>query len=809
MLQDVRQALRVMKKSPVLTVIILLTLAVGIGANVAIVTAVNAVLLRPLAVTAPERLVLVWEALPKLGQKRLPVTAAEFVNYANSAHSFELVAGFTTEAVTLTGYRDPERVKGARVSARLFPMLGVSPAIGRTISVDEDRPNAQRSVVLSDALWRRKYAGDPTIVGKTIDINRQPHSVVGIMPASFTFPFEGTPFAKPAELWTPLALTADELRSTSASFGINVIARLKDHVSISQASSDVSVTAAAFRRDHPELYTGNLEVTASAEDLKDVLTAPVRPLLLLLLGAVAAVLLIACANVANLLLAQALVRSQEMAIRGALGADRTRLVRQLLTESLLLASVGGAAGLAVGFGAIKAIRLVGPPQIDWPRQLEPDGRVLLFTLAAALLTGIVFGVVPAIRLSRPDIKESLRDGAMRTIAGPARHRLRRLLTVVQIASSAVLLIGAGLLINSFLRVLKVPPGFDADGVLVGHTVFDPTRYASHPARVETEKRILERLSAIAGVRAAAAASVLPLANETRIGVRVDAEDFAQIHIVSHNLVSPDYFKAMGIPLLAGRSITDRDTPDAPSVVIVSASLARQYWPEQAAIGKRLQWGRSRPPFTVIGVVPDVRVSGLDAESLPMVYMSMFQVTDTLSPELALVVSTSGAPGPYSSALRTEVLSVDKDLPVFGVGSMSEVISASLAQRRFSMILVSAFSVISLLLAASGLYAVVSYFVTERTRELGVRLALGARRVDVLALVFRQAAGLVAIGLAVGVAASVGLARFMHDMVYGISPLDPTTFVGVSLFFVLVAMAASLIPAMRAAAADPLRALKAE
>jgi putative ABC transport system permease protein len=807
MVQDLRYTIRMIRKNPVFIFTIILTLALGIGANVAIFTAVEAVLLRSPAVQVPDRLVMIWDAVPKLGEHRLPMTAAQYIHYLQNARNVEPVAGFAGGDVTLTGDSSPERVTSARVSASLFPLLGVSPARGRTISSAEDQPNAARVVLLSDGLWHKRYNADPALIGKTIEIDRQPYSVIGIMPPSFIFPFAGSPFTQPAAIWVPLALTQDEIRNTGANFNINVIARLRPGVSAAQASSEAGNLAALFHRDYPELNTGNFQITGFAVRLRDLLVENVRPFLFLLLGAVGAVLLIACANVANLLLAKSLARSHEIAVRTALGAARTRLVRQLLTESTLLALMGAASGLFVAVTMIRAMRFLAPHQIGWPSDLTLDPLVLAFTLVLAVLTGIGFGLVPALRMSRMDLSNAIRESSSYTVAGPDRRGLRQMLTVGETALSVLLLIGSGLLVNSFFRVLHVPPGFNAEGVLAVHTVFDQTRYPNYQARVDAEKKILARLSAMPGATSAASATVVPLDNEIRIGIRVDSEDFKQVHVVENDLVSPDYFRAMGVPLLKGRSFSDHDLPASPLVAVVSESLARKYWEGQNPLGKSLRWGKDHAPFTVIGIVPDIRVSGLDAESLPMVYMSRFQIVDSLSTDTALVISTRVAPQNFISLLPSEVRSVDKDLPLFRIGSMSEVISHSLATRRFSMVLLSTFSLMSLLLAACGLYAVISYWATERTREFGVRLALGAPRSHVLKLVLRQATTMVATGLAIGLLAACGLSRFMHGMVYGISPLDPVTFITISLLFCLIAIVASFLPAFRAAQSDPLSTLK--
>lgn len=805
-MNDIRYALRMIKKSPLLTLVIVMTLALGIGANAAIFTAVNAVLLRPPAVQSPDRLVMVWDDLPNLGEHRLGLTPAEYVNYAASNKSMEMTAGFINRGVTLTGDQQPERLHGCRAAANLFPLLGISPALGRTFSAEEDISNSARVAVLSNSVWRKRYNGDPAILGRNIEIDRQPYSIIGVMPPSFTFPMEGIPNSQPADVWTPLALTREELSSTGATFDVNVIARLRPGSSASQASTEAASVTASFHRDHPELNTGNLQVTASAMSLRSVLVENVRPLLGLLLGAVGAVLLIACSNVANLLLAKSLVRNQEIAIRTALGAQRSRILRQLLVESSLLAFLGAVLGLALAWIMVGYIRVFLPQEIGWPSNLAPDATVVLFALVLAAATGIGFGIFPALRMARVDLNGALRENSSYSVVGGHR-RLRNFLAIGETALSVLLLIGAGLLINSFLRVLRVPPGFNAQSVLTAHTVFDETRYPDYQRRGATEKEILARLAATPGITAAASSSALPLDNETRIGIRIDSEDFSKVHIVDQALISDGYFQAMGIPLLHGRAFSDQDTPESPHVAVVNESFARRYWPAGTPLGRRLQWGRNFAPFTVVGVVPDVRVSALDTEALPMVYMPRFQINDPNARELTLVVSTKGDPQESTRFLRAGILSVDKDLPLFRIATMQEVIARSLAQRRFTMVLLSSFSLVSLLLAVSGLYAVISYLATERKREFGVRMALGAPRSHVLLLVMRQAGTLVAIGLAIGLAAACGLSRFMHDMVYGISPLDPVTFIGISLLFCLVAVCASLVPAFRASQNDPVSVIK--
>jgi putative ABC transport system permease protein len=803
---DVRYALRMMKKNPLLTFIIVMMLAVGIGANVAIFTAVDAVLLQPPAVKSPDQLVMVWDALPNLGERRLGLTAAEYANYSANVKSVETAAGFINQNITLTGGQQPERLRGTRVSANLFPLLGVNPSQGRTFSSKEDQANSARVAILSDGLWRKRYNADPTIVGTSIEIDRQPYSVIGVMPPSFVFPLEGTPGSQPADLWTPLALTQEELRSTGANFNVNVIARLKPGISTAQAGTEAAIMTAAFHRDHPELNTGNLQVTASAMAFRELSVENVRPLLLLLLGAVGAVLLIACSNVANLLLAKSLTRSHEIALRIALGAQRFHLIKQLLVESTLLAFLGALSGLALALIMVRYIHTVIPQEIGWPMHTTPDMLVVLFTLLLAIVTGIGFGLAPALRMSRLDLNNTLRESS-NSVAGATHRRLRNFLAISETALSVLLLIGAGLLINSFLHVLHVSPGFNAQGVLTAHTVFDQARYPDYQWRVATEKEILARLATIPGITSVASSSVLPLDNEARIGIRIDSEDFKTVHIVDQALVSNDYFRAMGIPLLRGRAFSDQDTVDSPHVAIINESFARHYWPQGDLLGRRLQWGRNFAPFTVVGVVTDVRVSALEAESLPMVYMPRFQINDPTATDLTLIVSTTGSSQNYTHLMQAGILSVDKDLPLFRVATMKQIIAKSLSQRRFSMVLLSSFSLISLLLAISGLYAVISYLATERTREFGVRMALGAPRSHVLMLVMRQASNLVAAGLAIGVAAAILLSRFMHDMVYDISPLDPVTFIGISLLFCIVAVCASFVPAFRASQNDPITVLK--
>jgi len=804
---DLRYGLRMLRKSPGFTTVALLVLTVGIGVNVAIVSVVNTVLLWPLPYHDPGRLVMVWESLPGIGYGQLGTSSAEYLDYRDRNRVFSGIAGYKNDTANLTGSGQPERIPITRASSNLFSVLGVQPGMGRTYTAEEDRPGGAKVAVLSYRLWKRRYGGDTHILGRAISLDGQPYTVIGVMPASFQFPFSTLPYSDQAELWVPVAFTPDEIADRVREFGTFTVARLKPGVSQPQAQEDVTRVAAEFQKQNPKVYNGSVYVKPTASPLAADIVGKVRPMLLVLLGAVGFVLLIACANLANLLLARSTARRREMAVRAALGASQGRLVRQLLTESVLLALGGGVLGLAAAFWLVRLLAAFGPEQVPRLQDVSIDPVVLAFAAALALVTGMLFGIVPAWRASRSQLQSALKEGGR---AGTSREglRLRNGLVVLETACSLVLLAGAGLLINSFVRVLRVPPGFNPRGVLIARTQFDDTRYPKASSCAAAEREILARLRQLPGVQSVAFVTNLPLADPRGIGFRIEGHPPNEFHNADNALVSENYFPAMGISLLRGRGFREQDTESTPLVAVINETLARTYFRGKDPIGKRLLWG-DRTPFTIVGVTGDVKFSALDAEVAPMIYMSNFQVASGVSRHAVFVVRAAGNPASLASPARRAIWAVDKDLPVFGVTTMNDVLAGSVAQRRFSMTLLGAFAILALLMAAVGLYGVLSYSVSQRMHEMGLRVALGANARDLLRLVVGQGIRVALIGVAAGLVASLAATRLLGGLLFEVSPLDPLTFLVVAGVLFMAALLASFVPARRATKVDPMVALRYE
>ncbi len=808
LLHDLRYALRILRKSPGFTTVALLVLTIGIGANVAIFSVVNTVLLRPLPYHDPGRLVMIWESLPGIGFGQVGTATGEYLDYRDRNRVFSGIAGYKNDTANLTGSGQPERIHITLASANLFSVLGVQPMMGRSYSAEEDRPGGAKVAVLSYGLWKRRYGADRNILGRAIDLDGQPYTVIGVMPASFQFPFSSLPYSDRAELWVPVAFTRDEIADRVREFGTFTVARLKPSVSLPQAQEDVARVAAEFQKQYPQFYNGSVYVKPTASLLAADIVGKVRPMLLVLLGAVGFVLLIACANLANLLLARATARSREVAVKSALGATRGRLLRQFLTESLLLAVGGGGLGVAAAFWLVRLLVLFGPEQVPRLQDVGIDPPVLAFAAALSVLTGIVFGIAPAWRASRGDLQSGLREASARAGTSRERLRLRDALVILETACSLLLLVGAGLLLNSFIRVLQVPPGFNPSGVLIARTQFDDTRYPKAEVCAAAEREIIARLRRLPGVRSAAFVTNLPLADPRGIGFRIDGGPANEFHNADNALVSEDYFQAMGIPLLRGRGFREQDTVSTPLAAVINQTLARTYFSGTDPIGKRLLWG-DRTPFTIVGVVGDVKFSALDSDVAPMIYMSNFQVSSGVSRHAVFVVRTAGDSASLASAASRTIWSVDKDLPVFGVTTMDDVLAASVAQRRFSMSLLGAFAGLALLMAAIGLYGVLSYSVGQRMHEMGLRLALGANTSDLMRLVVGQGIRVALAGVAIGLLASLAATRLLAGMLFGVSPLDPLTFAAVVAVLVAAAALASFVPARRATRVDPMVALRYE
>ncbi len=809
LLQDIRYGLRMLRKTPGFTAVALLTLAIGIGANVAIFSVVNSVLLRHLPFREPGRLVMVWQSYGIAGLEQVGASAAEYFDYRDRNQAFQSFAGYADASATFADGGEPERLEGARVTANLFDSLGVAPMLGRAFTAEEDRTGWPKVVALSYSLWQRKYHGDRDILGRAVLLDRTPHTVVAVMPPSFEFPVAGTwsgGFSERAEFWVPMAYSAREIQGRAASLDTRMVARLKPGFTLTQARADMERITRDLTREYSNIYGGNVRLTAVVSPLDDNVVARVRPLLLVLLGAVGFVLLIACANVANLLLARSTARQREIAIRSAIGATAGRLARQLLTEAAVLGIAGGAVGLVLTAWLVRAFVAVAPAHLPRLGQVQMDAGVLLFTLALSLLTGIFFGLIPALTVRRLDLNQALKETGRQAGAGRERYRFRNALIVLETACALLLLVGAGLLINSFVRVLRVQPGFDSSNVLITRTAFDATRYPQAEQRVAAQAEILRRLRDLPGVQAVGLSTHLPLADDRTIGFAVEGHP-DEGHVANNALIGGDYFRTLGIPMLQGRAFDDHDTPDTPPVAVVNETFARQYWPAGDAMGKHFRWGTR--PFTIVGIAGDVKLSGLDAQAPPTIYMSTFQVKSGVSFRAAFVVRGNADPALLAHGVRQEIWAVDKNLPVYDVQPMRQVVAASLAQRRFAVLLLGAFAGVALLLAAIGLYGVLAYSVSQRTHEMGLRVALGAQPRDVVRTVVGQGLRMTAIGLAAGLVASFAVTRVIAQFLFEVGALDPLTLGAVSTTLLLVALLAAYLPARRATKVDPMVALRYE
>ena len=807
LVQDIRYGCRLLMRNPGFCAIAVLTLAIGIGASTAIFSVVDTVLLRPLPYRQPDKLVVVTESLPGMSTDEIGVSAAEYQDYRDRNRSFSQVAAYESSGFNLTGVGQPSRVNAAALSASAFPLLGVSPELGRAFTPDEDRYGTGNAVVLSHALWEHQYGGDPNILGKAVKLDEKPFTVIGVMPAAFRFPFDGAPLSEMADLWVPIAFEPDRLspENRTREFGVGLIGRLKPGVSREQAQKDVESIASAFMQQYGYSGTGRVVPRAYAFTGRTVEKA--RPLVILLILAVACVLVISCANVANLLLARATHRSSEMAIRSAIGANPGRIVRQSLVESVLLSICGAAAGIVVAQACVVGLRRFGPTDVPRLHDVMLHPVVLLFALVLSVVTAIFFGIVPAWRLAHVAPQACLKES---TQAGPARgtQRLQNSVATVEIAAALVLLIAGGLLLRSFVRLLDSPFGFDPKGVFVVRTLFDRARYPDPVRRQAAQKELLDRLSHLPGVTSVASASHLPLSDTRQIGFRLEHAAPDDYHWAENSMVSPGYFRSMGISLIEGRDFTEQDRHDTPSVAIISEKMARQYFPGRSAVGQRFQWG-NRDLFTIAGVAADVHISALDADPPPMIYTSMFQVESGASGRNAFVVRSNGEEQGLFQEVQQQVWSVDKDLPIYNTTTLEKLVSESLAQRRFTVLLLGSFAVIAVLLAAIGLFGVMSYLVAERTREFGVRMALGADRASIYWQVLKRAAELAVGGCGIGLLLSVFVSRLLQASLYQISRFDLTTLVVLPLLLLSVVLFAAYWPARRATRVDPMVALRYE
>ncbi|MBP7866125.1 MAG: ABC transporter permease [Acidobacteria bacterium] len=818
LLKDLRYGFRMLMKDRVFAGAALLTLALGIAANTVIFSIVHAVLLRPLPFRGAERLVLVNEGIPKADLPVLPFSAPDYRLFQEQQTCFEETAAFQCVTVDLDGGGVPERVKGARVSVNLFPMLGINPVRGRSFQAEEDRPG-EGAVILSYGLWKRRFGADPALVGKTIRLNRHTAVVVGVLPEGVQFPLKGLPYnGEPAELFFPIAFTSLEFESQGSMFNNSVVGRLKPGVSLERAREETAALAKRIDESYPaklrEVFPG---VALSVEPLQAVVVGDVRTPLFILLAAVALVLLIGCANVANLLLARAAARRKEIAIRGALGASPARLVRQMLTEGLVLSVLGGALGVLLAAVGKDAFLSLVPEGLPRAQEIGIDGTVLLYTLGISLLTTLVFGLAPGLMASRTSFQEALAEGGRSGGASRGRRRLQSAFVVVQVALALVLLTGAGLLVRSFLRLLDTDPGFKARRVLTFTLTLPHNAYDKAPRIRNLYDQVLARTAELPGVRKAAAASSVPLEIGEVHAIEVEGHSTQGEGPLSatQTWVQGDYFEAMQIPLRRGRVFTEADRAGQVPVAVVSESMARAYWPSQDPLGKRIRWGKEW--LTVVGTVADVKDGPLHLQPKPRSYSPYaqeqddwleFPVGDFLRSQ-RIVVASDVDPLTFLPEIRAVVKRLDPELALSDVRLMEDRLSEVVASQRFSMMLLSVFAGLALLLSAVGIYGVMSYSVAQRTHEMGVRIALGARGADILRLILGQAGLLIALGLVLGLAGALALTRVLESMLFGIPATDPATFVAVPVILALVGLLAGYIPAFRATRIDPLAALRYE
>ena len=798
-LQDVRYALRQLRRSPGFTAVAVLTLALGIGANTAIFSIFNATLLRPLPYKDPGRIVILWSTIPRWGFSGPgSLTDSDYVQSQQQNQVFDQIAAFRGQTSNLTGRGIPERLTGSAATASLFPLLGVPPELGRVFSAEEQLPGRENVVLLSHGLWARRFGSDPDIVGKPITLDGKSFTVRGVMPARLQFPNE-------ADFWTPMVLTSDRSNATD-----QIIARLKREVTIECAGQDITLIAHRLNPDS--------SIQLSLAFLNDKAVADIRPALTVLLAAVGLVLLIACANVANLLLSRATARQKEIVMRRVLGASSLRIVRQMLTESVLLAGVGGILGLLLALATRNRMAslveqgMAQPGAIHRIVAMDVDAWVLAFSLLVSIATGILFGLAPALQISKADAQSSLKVSGTKSASGGSQQ-VRNILIVGEFAVTLVLLVGAGLLLKSFARLLTVDPGLAARNVTIVNLELPEIRYRTDVQMRAFHGAVLDRISALPGVHAAGSVGYgLPFGEG---GIRGDFTLQGQTEPLrgitpSKLVVSPDYFRALGIPLKEGRAFDASDTGVSQPVVIVSQSFVRRFWPGQSAVGQKINPGfRETGWCSVIGVVGDVKQEGLANDAPLTIYMPYAQGPTFLLSFMAIAIRTDGAPLSVVNAARAQVQSVDPEIPVFGVSSMENLISKSLSEPRLNSVLLAAFAGLALVLAAVGIYGMIAYSVTQRTHEIGIRMALGAGPHSMTSLMVGKGALLALAGIGLGLVAALALTRLIANFLFGVTATDPATFVGVSLLLALVALAGCYIPARRAARVDPMVALRYE
>jgi predicted permease len=812
--QDLRYGARLLVKQPGFTLIAIITLALGIGANTAIFSLVNSLLLRPLPYPNSERLAIIWTHSPGANVAQDWPSPGQFSMVKSSTSVFEELAIAQGGNVVLTGQGEPERLGVVRTSSVMFSLLSVQPLLGRVFLPEEDRPGKPLTAILSHGFWQRRFGGDPKVLGQSLTLNGTSYNVVGVMRPDFALGYEVMPTVgavAQAEMLLPLPLSAEQINNHDNE-NFNILARLKPGATITQAQTELNFTVRQLERYFPNDYPPSRRFSFSIRPLLEQVVGDVRLALYILLGAVGCVLLIACANVANLLLARAAVREKEMAIRTAIGAGRVRIVRQLLTESVLLAGIGGALGLMLAVWGLALLRWLNPGNIPRLAAIGIDNRVLMFTSAVAVLTGILFGLAPALRSSQVRLSETLKEGG-RSLLGSGHHRLRNLLVVAEIALSLVLLIGAGLLIRSFLRVQQVAPGFVPDKVLSMRLAVVGPAYQQETARAHFYQQLFERIRRLPGVEAAGGVTALPLTGGIGWG-SITIEGYAaatgqSMIQADQRIASEGYFETMKIPLIRGRFFSTQDTKESMPVVVIDENMARTYWPNADPVGKRLKRGgadSTAPWLTIVGVVGNVKHYALDTDSRVALYSPHSQIP---SGGMHVAVRTTADPASLAAAVTKEARALEPNVPIYDVKTMEQWLAESLARRRFAMLMLGLFALVALLLAAVGIYGVMSYTVAQRTREIGIRVALGAQTGDVLRLVIRQGMWLAISGVGIGLIVAIALTRVMASLLFGVRATDPLTFLAIAALLAIIALLACYIPARRATKVDPMIALRYE
>ena len=801
--QDIRYGLRTLVKNPGFCAVAVLALALGIGPNTAIFTMVNAVLLKPLPIPEPNRVVMIWGTLLKSGFDQLPATAADYLEWKRQARSFEsMAAAFAIPeyGLNISGRGDPERAAAALASREFLPALGIQPIAGRNFLAEEDRPGGPPAVLISNALWQRRFHSDPAVVGSPLNVDGVARTVVGVVPHELGEMIN-------ADLWLPTAINETQPERQNHTYGI--VARLKPGVTVAQARSEMTLIAQRLEQADPATHTGwGINLFPMAE----MFTGRIRPVLLILLGAVGLLLLIACANLANLLLARAATREKEIVIRGALGAGRPRIVQQLVTESLILSLAGGALGLLLASYGVRLMRGVVPDMFPMLQHMSVDLPVLAFTFAISLATGLLFGLVPAWRSSQTDLNTTLKEAAGRSEGGGGSHRIRSFLLAAEVALAVLLSVSAGLLLRSFVRVMGVDPALRTANVLTMNLSLAESRYDTPVKRAAFYKSLTERLEALPGVRSAGGVMFLPL-RVSLLSFRVGVNSFTiqgrppvpqdQRPQADYRIATPGYFRTMGIALVQGRLLDARDDRSAKRVALINASMVRKHFAHENPIGQRLIMGE---PTEIVGVVADAKLYGLDAPVEPAVYVPHEQHPAT---SMGVVVWTAGDPAAMAATVRREILKLDAEQPISNVRTMEQVLSDSLMLRRATMLLLTVFALLALTLATVGIYGLTAYSVSRRTHEIGLRVALGASRPQILRLVVGRELVTSLIGAAIGLGAAFLLTRGLSAMLYGVTATDPVVFASMPALLIAVSVVASYVPARKATAIDPLVALRYE